>query len=408
MSVPRAVIVCLLTMMVVSTASAAEPQKAAHRDPAAPGYSWPAVDYDRDGVFDRLDYCNHTPQGCVVDQHGCPLDGDGDGVCDGLDQCPETPRGVKVDGVGCSAAGTPGAMVPAATSKALAQVDPAAPGYSWPAVDYDQDGVFDRLDYCNNTPQGCIVDKSGCSLDGDGDGVCDGIDQCPETPRGVKVDAVGCSAAKPPLAVAPPAPTPPPTPAPRPPRPPDTHESMVTVTMGSQRPRGAFGEVAEPGSMVGLSAGFRVARWLATGVDYHYFRSSGAHDGDPVIIPLDPGTQRPVVVTLAESWTVTELGLYAKAFVFERGRFAPYLRGGLGTYSIRYSQDVSTASAGTTVGGIEQANKAGASVGAGVRCRVFGGTSVGLEALYHQIFAKNARVNLLSIGVTVGFGPAGK
>ena len=36
-------------------------------------------------------------------------------------------------------------------------VDPAAPCFRWPALDWDGDGVFDRVDRCNNTPKGCIV-----------------------------------------------------------------------------------------------------------------------------------------------------------------------------------------------------------------------------------------------------------
>ena len=183
-------------------------------------------------------------------------------------------------------------------------------------------------------------------------------------------------------------------------------ESMLILTIGSDTPRGAFSGVAESGSMAGLSAGYRVTRWFAAGVDFNYFGSSGTHNED-VVNADDPGTGKHVIITLAEKWAVTNLGLHAKAFVFERGRFAPYLRAGAGTYSIRYSQDVSAASAGTTLAGVEAANKAGINVGAGLRYRAFGGTSLGFEALYHQIFARNVKVNLLTTGVTVGFGPTG-
>jgi len=71
-------------------------------DPKAPCFRWPAVDRDRDGVFDRLDRCDNTPQGAIVDEWGCPLDSDGDGVYDGLDKCPDTPPGERVDKNGCS------------------------------------------------------------------------------------------------------------------------------------------------------------------------------------------------------------------------------------------------------------------------------------------------------------------
>jgi outer membrane protein OmpA-like peptidoglycan-associated protein len=86
-----------------ATASAQMPAAAEHRDPNAPCYAWPAVDYDQDGVFDRVDRCPGTPRGCVVDEFGCLVDSDGDGVCDGIDECPNTPAGEKVNKVGCSA-----------------------------------------------------------------------------------------------------------------------------------------------------------------------------------------------------------------------------------------------------------------------------------------------------------------
>jgi OOP family OmpA-OmpF porin len=93
----------LLTLVLAAGAQASPPSTAAHVDPKAPCYRWPAVDYDGDGVFDRVDHCNDTPKGCVVDQWGCSIDHDGDGVCDGLDQCPDTPKGMEVDEHGCSA-----------------------------------------------------------------------------------------------------------------------------------------------------------------------------------------------------------------------------------------------------------------------------------------------------------------
>jgi opacity protein-like surface antigen len=183
-------------------------------------------------------------------------------------------------------------------------------------------------------------------------------------------------------------------------------ESMVTVTLGGQAPHGAFSDLAKSGSMAGLSAGYRLTRWLATGVDFTYFRSAGTHNGDPIDV-FEPSTGKIVAITLAENWTVTEMGLYAKAFVLERGRFSPYLRAGAGAYTIRYSQDVSVASAATTLGGSEQASDFGVSGGAGLRFRVVGGTSLGIEALYHRIFAKSTRVNLLTTGITMAFGPTG-
>lgn len=183
-------------------------------------------------------------------------------------------------------------------------------------------------------------------------------------------------------------------------------ESIVTVTLGRQSPMGSFGDIAEAGTMAAVSGGYRVAPWLAVGADFTYLRAPGSHDGEEFDI-FDPNTEKLVTITIDENWSITALGLYGKLFLFERGRFSPYLRGGAGAYSLRYSQDVAAASAGTSVAGNEQANKFGVSGGVGVRMKVVGGTSIGIETLYHNIFARDENVNLWTTGLTASFGPTG-
>ena len=96
-------VLCVLLLLAAASAQAGVPQnKDSHWDPKAPCFRWPAVDYDEDGVFDRLDRCPGTPKGCIVNEQGCQSDADGDGVCDGLDQCPNTAPGSKVDEHGCA------------------------------------------------------------------------------------------------------------------------------------------------------------------------------------------------------------------------------------------------------------------------------------------------------------------
>jgi len=46
-----------------------------------------------------------------------------------------------------------------------AYTDPRADGYSWPAVDVDEDGVVDRLDRCPGTKAGEEVDACGCAFE---------------------------------------------------------------------------------------------------------------------------------------------------------------------------------------------------------------------------------------------------
>ena len=89
------------SLLCAVAAHASPPASAAFVDRDAPCFRWPAVDYDGDGVFDRVDRCPNTPHGCTVDQYGCSSDSDGDGVCDGVDQCGNTPMGTAVDERGC-------------------------------------------------------------------------------------------------------------------------------------------------------------------------------------------------------------------------------------------------------------------------------------------------------------------
>ncbi|HVP14577.1 MAG TPA: outer membrane beta-barrel protein [Terriglobales bacterium] len=184
-------------------------------------------------------------------------------------------------------------------------------------------------------------------------------------------------------------------------------ESRVTLRLGSESPTGPFREVASSGAMAGLSAGFRAIPWLESGVDLGYFNSASVRNGETYGI-IEPTTGNPVSVTLTEHWTITQFGLYSRAFIFERGRLGPFLRAGAATYTVRISQDVQTSSATTTVGGNEQVSKFGLSGGVGVRYVVAGGTSIGVEAVYHHIFARDTDVSFTAIGATLGFGSISK
>lgn len=118
---------CLLAVTCLAAQAWAQPPRtAAHRDPDAPCFRWPAVDMDGDGVFDRIDRCINTPAGCTVDKWGCETDSDHDGVCDGRDKCPDTPAGMKVDVNGC-AEGQRGHLETKGNAPAPQAVTPAPP-----------------------------------------------------------------------------------------------------------------------------------------------------------------------------------------------------------------------------------------------------------------------------------------
>lgn len=92
---------------------------------------------------------------------GDPIDSDEDGVYDYMDMCPDTPLGAVVSKQGCS-------------------------------IDNDGDGVINDDDDCPDTLADVEVDENGCALDSDNDGVYDYLDECPDTEDGVEVDEAGC------------------------------------------------------------------------------------------------------------------------------------------------------------------------------------------------------------------------
>jgi len=94
-----------------------------------------STDSDGDGVSDRFDSDNNTPEGVAVDGRGNALDVDMDGVADYADEDPFTARGVQVDAKGRE-------------------------------LDSDKDGVANSLDIEPNSPSGATVNFQGKEIRG--------------------------------------------------------------------------------------------------------------------------------------------------------------------------------------------------------------------------------------------------
>ena len=125
------------------------------------------LDEDADGIYNINDQCLRTEAGLEVDATGCALnqlDSDNDGVFDDLDECPDTPE-TELNNV----KGTPtyGELIPTV-------VDEKGCGAS--QRDTDSDGIVDTEDNCIETANADQADTDG---DGIGD-VCDTGNPLPE------------------------------------------------------------------------------------------------------------------------------------------------------------------------------------------------------------------------------------
>lgn len=120
-------------------------------------------------------------------------DADGDGIKDKRDKCPGTPQGAVVDKSGCPVDSDGDGVADGLDD--CPRTPRSAIGYvdifGCP-IDADFDGVPDYRDNCRPSPAGVTVNEDGCPLDSDGDGVYDGRDDCPSTQPGIEVDGRGC------------------------------------------------------------------------------------------------------------------------------------------------------------------------------------------------------------------------
>jgi len=191
---------------------------AAANDTDGDGYpdNWTGLDdgQNRGGLF--LDNCpnlwgNSTStiiqsNGTVVSYYGCQ-DTDGDGREDSADAFPTDPTQVvdsDGDGWGDNQQGNDPDACPFDAGVINGTKPNGQPGVGCPIPgqvedDWDQDGVDNELDDCNNTLEGRPVNEAGCSeyqIDDDLDGVSNAEDKCANTPFDTAVDSDGCSTAQ--------------------------------------------------------------------------------------------------------------------------------------------------------------------------------------------------------------------
>jgi outer membrane protein OmpA-like peptidoglycan-associated protein len=140
-------------------------------------------DADKDGVADRYDKCNSTPEGVTVDKTGCPVDLDNDGIADYLDECPGFAGPKELNGC------------PDKDGDGFSDKNDLCPEVVGLLAfngcpDTDSDGIVDSNDDCPDTKAGYKVNSRGCVEDNDNDGIANQDDQCPDMAGAVSLN--GC------------------------------------------------------------------------------------------------------------------------------------------------------------------------------------------------------------------------
>ncbi len=144
-------------------------------------------DIDKDGIFDKDDYCPSVRGVKHQDpkKNGCPADTDDDSIFDVDDACPKEPGKASSDPQknGCPPDQDNDGIVDAKDAcvdvPGVKNEDPTKNGCP---ADEDGDSILDADDACRTVPGVKNEDpkKNGCPSDRDEDGILDAADACPD------------------------------------------------------------------------------------------------------------------------------------------------------------------------------------------------------------------------------------
>ncbi len=164
------------------------------------------ADSDGDGMPDCKDKCPADPKKTAEGICGCNIDdadSDGDGMPDCKDQCPNDPNKTAEGICGCGNVDNTrdfdqnGVLdcLESCDNSSVGKTEPGVCGCDTEDVDSDGDGVMDCLDLCPTDPKKIVKGECGCNTsdgDLDLDGTPDCKDLCPQDPKKTAKGVCGC------------------------------------------------------------------------------------------------------------------------------------------------------------------------------------------------------------------------
>jgi len=162
----------------------------------------------------------------------------------------------------------------------------------------------------------------------------------------------------------------------------------VGPTAGLGFPLGDFGDAAKTGFFGGLESD-------------HWSNDRFGYGGD-LLFNHNAVKDVPTILgggNRSGSITPISISAHAKYAFPSSGRYAPFLRGGIGLYHVSTKVDA----AGSSPGIDDSATKFGIHFGGGASMKNMGSAKLGLEAAYHIVFTDNSSTSFLNLGLLLQF-----
>jgi opacity protein-like surface antigen len=179
-------------------------------------------------------------------------------------------------------------------------------------------------------------------------------------------------------------------------------DKWLGLNFGGAVPTGDFSDAAKTGFEGGVTGTYMVANQVGVGVDVAYHMWSAKDDFNTFLQSEDnlAGATNSSAEAKFHALQATAHVMYM--FPVQNSKAMPYLKGGLGIYSLGTKFDNAQ-----VLGDPDSENKFGFNVGAGVNFNVSPMYNIGVGGAYHSIQTSGSATNLFTVGINLLWGMSG-